>query len=134
MAVTLRDVADLAGVSFKTVSNVVNGYPHIRPATREKVEHAIAEHPDVAEVTVLGVPDAVMGEKVGAVVVPRDGAALDAGALLAFVQGRLADFKIPQYVVVQAEALARNPGGKVVKHRLRGTVAWGPELRRRARD
>ncbi len=42
MAVTLRDVADLAGVSFKTVSNVVNGYPHIRPATREKVERAIA--------------------------------------------------------------------------------------------
>ncbi|MQM28250.1 LacI family DNA-binding transcriptional regulator [Glycomyces albidus] len=43
MAVTLRDVAELAGVSFKTVSNVINGYPHIRPATREKVERAIAE-------------------------------------------------------------------------------------------
>ncbi|PRY59624.1 MULTISPECIES: LacI family DNA-binding transcriptional regulator [Glycomyces] len=43
MAVTLRDVAELAGVSFKTVSNVVNGYPHIRPATREKVERAIAQ-------------------------------------------------------------------------------------------
>jgi len=43
MAATLHDVADLAGVSFKTVSNVVNGYPHIRPATREKVERAIAE-------------------------------------------------------------------------------------------
>ena len=43
MAATLRDVAKLAGVSFKTVSNVVNGYPHVRPATREKVERAIAE-------------------------------------------------------------------------------------------
>lgn len=43
MAATLHDVADLAGVSFKTVSNVINGYPHIRPATREKVERAIAE-------------------------------------------------------------------------------------------
>lgn len=43
MAVTLHDVARLASVSIKTVSNVINDYPHIRPATREKVEAAIAE-------------------------------------------------------------------------------------------
>ena len=43
MAVTLHDVARLAGVSFKTVSNVINGHPHVRPVTREKVETAIAE-------------------------------------------------------------------------------------------
>ena len=43
MAVTLHDVARLSGVSIKTVSNVINDYPHIRPATREKVEKAIAE-------------------------------------------------------------------------------------------
>jgi DNA-binding LacI/PurR family transcriptional regulator len=39
---TLRDVADLAGVSPRTVSNVVNGYAKVAPATREKVERAIA--------------------------------------------------------------------------------------------
>jgi LacI family repressor for deo operon, udp, cdd, tsx, nupC, and nupG len=38
----LRDVAELAGVSEKTVSNVVNGYPYITDGTREKVEHALA--------------------------------------------------------------------------------------------
>lgn len=43
MAATLHDVAQLAGVSIKTVSNVVNNYPHIRPATREKVQAAIDE-------------------------------------------------------------------------------------------
>ncbi|GGF48437.1 LacI family transcriptional regulator [Microbacterium sorbitolivorans] len=43
MAVTLHDVARLAEVSIKTVSNVINDYPHIRPATRQKVENAIAE-------------------------------------------------------------------------------------------
>lgn len=42
MAVTMQDVAVRAGVSIKTVSNVVNGYPHIRPATRERVEEAIS--------------------------------------------------------------------------------------------
>ncbi len=41
--VTMTDVAQRAGVSVKTVSNVVNDYPHIRPATREKVQKAIDE-------------------------------------------------------------------------------------------
>ncbi|MXS75227.1 LacI family transcriptional regulator [Microbacterium sp. CSI-V] len=41
MAATLHDVARLAGVSIKTVSNVVNDYPHVRPATRERVQAAI---------------------------------------------------------------------------------------------
>ncbi|WP_461168612.1 LacI family DNA-binding transcriptional regulator [Arthrobacter sp. Z1-15] len=43
MAVTLHDVARLAGVSFKTVSNVINSHPNVRPTTREKVENAISE-------------------------------------------------------------------------------------------
>jgi len=43
MAVTMRDVAARAGVSVKTVSNVVNGFIHIRPETRERVQIAIAE-------------------------------------------------------------------------------------------
>ena len=43
MAVTLHDVARAAGVSIKTVSNVINDYPYIREATREKVLAAIAE-------------------------------------------------------------------------------------------
>ncbi|QEO13727.1 LacI family transcriptional regulator [Agromyces intestinalis] len=43
MAATLHDVARLAGVSIKTVSNVINDYPHVRPETRERVERAIGE-------------------------------------------------------------------------------------------
>ncbi|WP_084966077.1 LacI family DNA-binding transcriptional regulator, partial [Thermoactinospora rubra] len=43
MAVRLRDVAQLAGVSVKTVSNVVNGYAHVAPATRARVERALAQ-------------------------------------------------------------------------------------------
>lgn len=43
MVATLHDVARLAGVSIKTVSNVIHDYPHIRPATRDRVERAIAE-------------------------------------------------------------------------------------------
>jgi len=43
MSITMHDVARLAGVSIKTVSNVVNDYPHIRPETRDRVSAAIAE-------------------------------------------------------------------------------------------
>ena len=43
MTPTVHDVARLAGVSIKTVSNVINGHPHVRASTREKVRQAIAE-------------------------------------------------------------------------------------------
>ncbi|MEV0291550.1 LacI family DNA-binding transcriptional regulator [Kribbella sp. NPDC050820] len=43
MAARMRDVAERAGVSMKTVSNVINNYPHITPATRARVEAAIAD-------------------------------------------------------------------------------------------
>ncbi|BDV32011.1 LacI family DNA-binding transcriptional regulator [Microbacterium terricola] len=43
MSVTLHDVARAAGVSIKTVSNVINDYPHVRPATRARVNEAIGE-------------------------------------------------------------------------------------------
>jgi DNA-binding LacI/PurR family transcriptional regulator len=43
MSITMHDVARLAGVSIKTVSNVVNDYPHIRPETRDRVNSAIDE-------------------------------------------------------------------------------------------
>ncbi|MFC1436819.1 LacI family DNA-binding transcriptional regulator [Streptacidiphilus sp. N1-10] len=43
MGVSLKDVALRAGVSVKTVSNVVNHYPHVTPATRARVQHAIDE-------------------------------------------------------------------------------------------
>lgn len=43
MSVTMRDVADRAGVSVKTVSNVVNGFVHVRPGTRARVESAISD-------------------------------------------------------------------------------------------
>src|SRR5437868_745931 len=80
-----------------------------------EVENALAAHPAVFEVAVLGVPDAMMGEKVGAVVVPHPGQQLDVKALLVFAETLLADFKIPQYVVMRHEVLPRNPGGKVLK-------------------
>jgi acyl-CoA synthetase (AMP-forming)/AMP-acid ligase II len=83
----------------------------------------------VFEVAVVGVPDPVMGEKVGAVVVPTPGTELDVAAFLAAARERLADFKVPQYVSVRSAVLPRNPGGKVLKPTLRTETDWGSPLR-----
>ncbi|MFL6214622.1 MAG: class I adenylate-forming enzyme family protein [Blastocatellia bacterium] len=94
-----------------------------------EVENALAAHPAVFEVAVIGVPDEMMGEKVGAVVVPQPGQSLDVGDLLAFARQHLADFKVPQYVAIRKEPMPRNPGGKMLKPVLRKEVEWGKPVR-----
>jgi acyl-CoA synthetase (AMP-forming)/AMP-acid ligase II len=96
-----------------------------------EVENALAGAPGVAEAAVVGVPDEVMGEKVGAVLVPAQGGSVDPRAVLDYLGERLADFKIPQYVVVREDALPRNPGGKILKRELRESTEWGKPLRGR---
>jgi acyl-CoA synthetase (AMP-forming)/AMP-acid ligase II len=94
-----------------------------------EVENALAAHPAVFEVAVMGVPDEMMGEKVGAVIVPKPGKTIETGEILAFARERLADFKIPQYVAIRSEALPRNPGGKILKKQLRTGTDWGTAIR-----
>ncbi|WP_338897722.1 AMP-binding protein [Streptomyces sp. TG1A-60] len=96
-----------------------------------EVENALAGAPGVAEAAVVGVPDEIMGEKVGVVVVPTSAGSFDAGAMLAHLVDRLADFKIPQYVAVRDAPLPRNPGGKVLKGALREETEWGTLVRGR---
>jgi long-chain acyl-CoA synthetase len=94
-----------------------------------EVENALASAPGVGEAAAVGVPDEMMGEKVGAAIVPAAGATLDVVAVIAHCRERLADFKVPQYVAVLSEPLPRNPGGKVLKAELRDETDWGQPLR-----
>jgi long-chain acyl-CoA synthetase len=93
-----------------------------------EVESALAGAPGVGEAAVVPVPDDMMGEKVGAVIVPA-GAELDVPAVIAHCRERIADFKVPQYVAIRTEPLPRNPGGKVLKKPLREETEWGAPLR-----
>ena len=79
----------------------------------------------------MGVPDEMMGEKVGAVIVPGPGKEADVAAILEFARTQLADFKVPQYVVVRGSPLPRNPGGKILKPQLRKETRWGPPISHR---
>jgi acyl-CoA synthetase (AMP-forming)/AMP-acid ligase II len=93
-----------------------------------EVEAVLLAAPGVADACVLGVPDEVMGEKVGAVLFGgRE--PIDVAAVLEHCRGQLADFKIPQYVTVVEEELPRNAGGKLLKGKLRQQVHWGEPLR-----
>jgi long-chain acyl-CoA synthetase len=94
-----------------------------------EVENALAGAPGVYEAAVVGVPDEMMGEKVGAVLVPLPGATIDPGSVLDYLRDRIADFKIPQYIAVRTELLPRNAGGKILKRPLREGTQWGSPLR-----
>jgi acyl-CoA synthetase (AMP-forming)/AMP-acid ligase II len=93
-----------------------------------EVESALAEAPGIGEAAVVPVPDDMMGEKVGAVIVPA-GEDFDVDAVIRHVRERIADFKVPQYVALRTEPLPRNPAGKVLKKQLREEIEWGEPLR-----
>ena len=93
------------------ISGGFNVYPR-------EVEEVLGQHPGVAEVAVLGLPDPDFGEQVVAVIVPRPETPTEAQALVDFCKDRLASFKKPRRVVF-VEALPRNALGKVQKHVLR---------------
>ncbi len=89
----------------------ISGGENVYPA---EIEQALAALDGLAEVCVIGVPDERWGEVGRAVAVRRPGAALETRAVLAFLDGKLARYKIPKSVVF-TDALPRNPAGKVVR-------------------
>lgn len=92
----------------------ISGGENVYPA---EVEAAYREHPDLAEIAVVGVPDARWGEVGHAYVVLRPGVALDEPALRGFGEERLARYKLPARFFALAE-LPRTVTGKVQKHLL----------------
>jgi acyl-CoA synthetase (AMP-forming)/AMP-acid ligase II len=83
-----------------------------------EVEDALFQHPAVAEVAVIGVPDEKWGEAVKALVVLREGQPVTEAELIAFLKERLAGFKCPKSIEFRPE-LARTATGKLQKFRLR---------------
>lgn len=83
-----------------------------------ELENAVATHPRVREVAVIGRSDERWGQVPVAYVTVTPGADLSLPELAGFLEGRLASFKRPKDLVLVAE-LPRNAGGKVVKHVLR---------------
>jgi long-chain acyl-CoA synthetase len=94
---------------------IVSGGENVYPV---EVEEAICQHPGVADVAVIGVPDEQWGETVKALVVRRRESVVTGEELVAFARERLAGFKLPRSVEFVDE-LPRTPTGKVLKRALR---------------
>ena len=104
---------------------IISGGENIYPA---EVENALAEHPAVADVAVIGVPDSRWGETVKAIVVRRAGTDPRPDDIIAFARERLAHYKCPSSVDF-AETLPRNPSGKLLKRELREQYWRGRDRR-----
>jgi len=89
----------------------------------KEVEDLLIGHPQIAEVTVVGVPDARTGERACAVIVPRPGTSgPDVASLRQFLKTLgVAMFKAPEQVMLW-DALPKNDAGKVLKHQIRATL------------
>ena len=88
-----------------------NAYP-------AEIEDLLLAQGDVAQVAVVGVPDARLGEVGAAFVVAKRGASLEPSALIAWARENMANYKVPRYVEL-VDSLPVNAGGKVDKEELR---------------
>jgi acyl-CoA synthetase (AMP-forming)/AMP-acid ligase II len=102
---------------------IVSGGENVYPA---EVEDALADHPAVADVAVIGVPDAKWGEAVKALVVLRANAETTAPELIAFARTRIAGYKVPKSIDFVG-ILPRNAAGKILRRDLRAPYWEGRE-------
>jgi acyl-CoA synthetase (AMP-forming)/AMP-acid ligase II len=93
---------------------IVGGF-NVYPA---EVENTLLAHDAIGQVAVVGVPDERMGEVAMAYVVPAPGRSVNSDEIIAWARERLANYKVPRYVVCLAQ-LPINAAGKVVKSELR---------------
>ncbi len=94
---------------------IITGGENVYPAEIEKV---VNEHPAVRESSAIGVPHAVWGEAIAAIVVLNDDATLDAAELIQYCKGKIAGYKVPKIIHFIPE-MPRNPAGKISKPELR---------------
>ncbi|WP_137988757.1 FadD3 family acyl-CoA ligase [Streptomyces vilmorinianum] len=88
-----------------------NAYP-------AEIEQLLGLHPDIADVAVVGIPDARLGEVGKAFAVRRPGSVVTGDDLIAWARREMANYKVPREVEFVGE-LPRNASGKVVKGKLR---------------
>jgi acyl-CoA synthetase (AMP-forming)/AMP-acid ligase II len=104
---------------------IVSGGENIYPA---EVENALFGHPAIADVAVIGIPDARWGEAATAIVVVRPGETPSADEIMAYARQRIAGYKVPKTIHF-VDALPRNATGKVLRRVLRAPYWEGLERR-----
>jgi acyl-CoA synthetase (AMP-forming)/AMP-acid ligase II len=110
---------DYLVVSGRTKDIIIRKGENISP---KEVEDVLIEHPNIAEVAIVGLPDDERGERACAALVPKHTPGPDVSELRAFLRASgIASFKIPEQVAV-LESLPKNDAGKVLKHEIRAML------------
>jgi fatty-acyl-CoA synthase len=94
---------------------IIRGGQNVYPA---EIEHHLISKPGIQQVAVVGVPDAMAGEKVWAFVVPKEGATVAPADVMGYCRGELAPFKVPDQVRI-VDSVPMTPTQKVRKFELR---------------
>jgi len=110
---------DYLVVTGRTKDVIIRNGENIAP---KEIEDILIDHPGIAEVAVVGLPDTRTGERACAVIVPTDQLPPDVASLRNFLQAQgLATFKAPEQVIIWKE-LPRNDAGKVLKHQIQAAL------------
>ncbi len=98
----------------RTKEMLIRGGANIYP---REIEEVLYQHPGILDAAIVGVPDPRLGERVCACIVPRTGETVTFEALIEFLKGKIATYKLPEYLQIY-EDLPRTPTGKVQKRPL----------------
>ena len=110
---------DYVVVTGRAKDVIIRNGENIAP---KEIEDILIGHPGVAEIAIVGLPDARTGERACAVIVPAGQPQPDVASLRSFLQAQgVATFKAPEQVVIW-EQLPRNDAGKVLKHQIQATL------------
>lgn len=107
----IKDADGYLRITGRLTDMIIVGGFNTYPA---EIENFYLRHPKVLDVSIVGVPDPIMGEAVMAFVIPKTGEKLTAEEIAAFARGKIANFKVPKYVEI-VESFPLTGSGKVQK-------------------
>ena len=107
----VKDAEGYLRITGRVTDMIIVGGFNTYPA---EIENFYLRHPGILDISIVGVPDPIMGEVVMAFVIPKPGAALTAEAIIAFGRDKIANFKVPRYVEI-VDQFPLTGSGKVQK-------------------
>ncbi|MFD9669529.1 class I adenylate-forming enzyme family protein [Rhodococcus sp. NPDC059968] len=113
----VRDADGYITIVDRTKDMIITGGRNVYSV---EVENALAGHPDVLDVAIVGRPDDTFGETIVAVVTPVTGCDMTLAELREFASEYVSDYKLPRDLVIRD--IPRNPSGKILKHVLRSEI------------
>jgi acyl-CoA synthetase (AMP-forming)/AMP-acid ligase II len=112
------DAQGLLRIVGRKKEMIIRGGANIYP---REIEEVLYQHPDIMDAAVIGIPDARLGERTCACIVPRPGRALGFADVVDFLRPKIATYKLPEVVEILRE-LPRTPTGKIQKDPLRAMI------------